>query len=163
MRVFSTFKGEVLAEVAFDSLCSTTVNAQDNNGCTVLHYAYIFGLKDAVNILIKYGARQDIKNKQGFTPKSWAENITKAELSTVLEELEMHPDRDIMAKINHSILIKLGNRVYYVLSSKEILQNIFNATDFHSLPKLTKSTVKQGIENFTGISILDYHYSRCKS
>lgn len=45
-----------------------SINAQDNDGNTPLHYAYEKGYSSTIDLLIKRGARTDIKNNAGLIP-----------------------------------------------------------------------------------------------
>jgi ankyrin repeat protein len=56
-------------------------NRQDYNGNTALHHAVMANLRDAIPLLINYGASVNVKNNDGQTPLDLAEyEVTKAAL-----------------------------------------------------------------------------------
>ena len=55
------------------------INAKDNCGMTALHYASMSKSKEIANILISYGAENNIKDNNGETPQSIAEYFLKDE------------------------------------------------------------------------------------
>ncbi|MBL8255923.1 MAG: ankyrin repeat domain-containing protein [Pseudoxanthomonas mexicana] len=44
------------------------VNSVGDMGSTPLHYAYMFGTVDVQNLLIRRGARSDVRNEFGLVP-----------------------------------------------------------------------------------------------
>ena len=47
------------------------INKQNNNGRTLLHYAFLHNNKDAINYFNKKGALKDIKDNYGFTSEDY--------------------------------------------------------------------------------------------
>ncbi|XP_022322066.1 transient receptor potential cation channel subfamily V member 5-like isoform X6 [Crassostrea virginica] len=63
-------------------------NFQDSNGNTVMHMLVIHDRKDMFNLLVDFGARLDIKNRQGLTPLTLAAKLTRKEMyEHILEKI----------------------------------------------------------------------------
>ena len=54
------------------------VDAKNQDGKTVLHLLALNGISEGVEMLLKYGARKDIKDGKGRTPLQIAEYYNEA-------------------------------------------------------------------------------------
>lgn len=65
------------------------VNGKDEHGTTLLHQAAKEGQVEAVKVLIGAGARLNLKDKQGHTPKDCAAAANQGDALSLLTEAEL--------------------------------------------------------------------------
>jgi len=75
-------------------------NAQDNTGMTALHYAAVLGQRKLYLALLEAGADPSITNNHGETASHVLE-YSEAQISELLNRVEIHPDRDEKALRNN--------------------------------------------------------------
>ena len=65
------------------------VNAVNSMGLTALHGAANRGSDDVIQLLAGRGARLDVKDKEGRTPRAWAEGVFLATNSPIAKPSTM--------------------------------------------------------------------------
>lgn len=142
------------------------LNQQDKFGRTVLHYSMALGLEISSD-LQKLGADQTIRDNDGRKPEELAQHMAgnKDDLFKMLSAVAMHPLRDVKASSNafkkkddmpSSLYLQSGQRLYHVLASKEVLEQLSQASDFQTrFPREVQARILQGAEQLSGQSIGD--------
>jgi len=72
------------------------LDAQDNRGCTPLHYLCAYGKLELVKKFTQLGCKLDIKDKFGRTPEDYAKS-SKIEVEQLLNSIAVCPFRDTNA------------------------------------------------------------------
>jgi hypothetical protein len=78
------------------------INAQDNNGCTPLHYAAVQGHSHVVQMLLLMGADDRHKDTRGLTAEDYAGQARHVETETILfmERQRRHAYANYMQNID---------------------------------------------------------------
>lgn len=71
---------------------NTGIDVQDSDKMTALHFAYLFGDKQTLDVLEKAGAKPDLKNAQGNIPQAMLDLPLK-EVTTALQNFHINPQR----------------------------------------------------------------------
>jgi len=85
------------------------INAQDDQGCTVMHYIYGLGLTKVAYRYAELDPNMDIKDNKGRKPVDYLD-LTPRETADILYSIEIHPYRDAGAQRNAIIGQKIGAR-----------------------------------------------------
>ena len=64
------------------------INATDDDNDTPLHYAAGYGFQKVVAILLKHGAKKDMKNDRNLTPSQEAKRFKKGDFKKVIALLK---------------------------------------------------------------------------
>mgnify|MGYP001250905383 CR=1 FL=1 len=74
------------------------VDSVDKYGATALCEAARYGRIDAVNVLLKHGAKTDITDETGRTPQQWAVENRRLEIAVRLQEHTMGTGQAVTVK-----------------------------------------------------------------
>jgi ankyrin repeat protein len=99
--VGQTYTESVQARIDAVSLClelGADVNATNSMGLTALLGAVNRGSNDIIELLVKRGARLDIKDKEGRTPLRWAEGVFLASVGAELKPATIALLKRLMAE-----------------------------------------------------------------
>lgn len=77
------------------------INAQDDLGCTALHYLALYKRAHLFLLLLQAGANPNIADNKGRTPLDYCLNLTVQEQRHILFYMVINPDRDISANFNN--------------------------------------------------------------
>jgi len=135
------------------------LNAQDENGCGLLHYCHALGLIEATTRYVDLGADINIVDNKGHSPRDYL-NLSPEETSAILRSIEIHADRD--SSVEHNAIVGEPERRPPVLVNGQP-QLAINANFNEGLMvaaeqqfgKTGKSLVEQQQKAMTGISLLE--------
>lgn len=99
----SLLRNAEIAHLLLSRFGTAAIDMQDKKGRTALHYAYLFGSKKTIKVLINFGANQDIIDNYGNTPKDML-TIGVEEIKKVLLSFHIDPNRDI----NYDLELECG-------------------------------------------------------
>ena len=102
------------------------LDAQDENGRTVMHYCFGLGLIKAAQRYTDLGASLDIEDQNGRTPIDYL-NLSPEETSEILRSIEIYPGRDVSARRN-AILGQAEGSIAVRISGKPQLATRNNYT-----------------------------------
>lgn len=97
----------VLLELANLYPTKLAIDAQDDQGCTVLHYCFGLGLIEATRRYMALEPNLTLKDNKGRTAPDYLK-LSPEETGNILKSIEIHPGRDAGA-IKNSILVSIDN------------------------------------------------------
>ncbi|HVY13070.1 MAG TPA: hypothetical protein VHB73_05845 [Alphaproteobacteria bacterium] len=134
------------------------LHAQDEQGCSVLHYCFGLGLAEAVRRYADLGARLDLPDNKGRTPVDYLD-LPAEDVGEILRSIEIHPGRDAGAWRN-AILGQLTNEAV-LIEDKPVLARAENFTPEISNAALAQfgeagvQLVAQQKQAMQGVSVLE--------
>lgn len=91
-----------VANLLIENFGKAAIDIQDNKGRTALHYAYLFGNSEMINLLSAFGANQELLDKDEKKPKDMLTSNVQ-EIKRALLAFHIDPDRDINFNLEASI------------------------------------------------------------
>lgn len=114
------------------------VNAQDEKGCSALHYAIAFRNLKLARKLLENGADRALLNEKNKTPMDCL-YLRAKEIEEILLSMDIAPERDVKAKGNklswHFRFLRMGkiypdNRIDEILALPSTLENISHLRNY---------------------------------
>lgn len=94
------FAGDEVIRALLDTFGNKLdLDAQDEDGCTALHFLCAYGKMDLARRLVAMGARTDLKDRLGRLPKDCT-SLTIDELTGFLNSIHVHAGRDENTSLN---------------------------------------------------------------
>ncbi len=119
--------GALLRSASFITLClerlgSVAINVQDNLGRTPLHYAFLFGDMQTLEVLLEHGADPSMTDNQGCTPEALLKMPTR-EMQKALLRFHIDPSRS--SQIDMEALYCQHQKMTQVQSSDMPTQSVY--------------------------------------